>query len=153
MKTGYSYHIKDCFFEEIGDPSMMSNKENGGYRPHFVCIQDASRSSLFWAVPISSRIEKYRTIAEKKAARYGECDTIVIGRFAGRDAAFLIQNMFPITEQYVDHIHTVDNVPVVLHEGTQREIRAKAERVLAIYRRTPTIIFTDIERILRILGY
>lgn len=135
MEAGFSYHIKDCFFEAANDPTLMANKESGGYRPHYICIRDAHRAGLFWAVPISSRVDKYRTIAQKKEARYGSCDTIVIGRFANRDAAFLIQNMFPITDPYVDHIHTIASVPVVLHEGTKRQIEMKAARVLAIFGR------------------
>ena len=35
VTQGYSYHIKDEFFDEIQDKYLMSNKENGNYCPHF----------------------------------------------------------------------------------------------------------------------
>lgn len=35
VTQGYSYHIKDEFFDMIQDKYLMSNKENGNYRPHF----------------------------------------------------------------------------------------------------------------------
>ena len=41
-----------------------------------------------WMIPISSQVEKYKIIIEKKKQRYGKCNTIIIGRFAGKDNAF-----------------------------------------------------------------
>jgi hypothetical protein len=35
---GYSYHIKDEFFELVQDDRLMSNKEYGKYRPHYYAI-------------------------------------------------------------------------------------------------------------------
>lgn len=35
VKQGYSYHIKNEFFDMIKDKYLMSNKEDGNYRPHF----------------------------------------------------------------------------------------------------------------------
>ena len=32
IQEGYFYHLSDTFFEEINDKTLMSNKENGGYR-------------------------------------------------------------------------------------------------------------------------
>ena len=38
IRQGYSYHIKDEFFDRVQDRYLMSNKENGNYRPHFYAI-------------------------------------------------------------------------------------------------------------------
>ena len=40
IRQGYSYHIKDEFFDMVQDKYLMSNKENGNHRPHFYAIQD-----------------------------------------------------------------------------------------------------------------
>ena len=32
IQDGYFYHIADRFFSDVREPSLMSNKENGGYR-------------------------------------------------------------------------------------------------------------------------
>lgn len=90
MKIGSVVHIKDCFFDLVQDPHIMSNKEDGGYRPHYLCIRDQKREDVFWAVPISSKVEKYRAIIARKKTRSGRCDTIVIAPFCGRDRAYLI---------------------------------------------------------------
>ena len=42
--------------------------------------------------------EKFRTIHDKQVQKYGRCLTIVLGEFDGREAAFLLQNMFPVKE-------------------------------------------------------
>ncbi len=66
MQQGYSYHIKDKFFDRIQDKYLMSNKENGNYRPHFYAKQDKKNQALNWRIPISLQVEKYKVIIEKK---------------------------------------------------------------------------------------
>ena len=83
VQQGFSYHIKDDFFEMIKDKYLMSNKEDGNYRPHFYAVQDKKNLDLYWMIPISSQVEKYKEIIEKKKQKYGKCNTIVIGKFAG----------------------------------------------------------------------
>lgn len=66
IKQGYSYHIKEEFFNLIQDKYLMSNKENGNYRPHFYAVQDKKNPALYCLFPISSQVEKYKEIVEKK---------------------------------------------------------------------------------------
>lgn len=35
-----------------------------------------------------------------------------MGKYGEKQAAFLLQNMFPITEKYLDYIHTRKNNPI-----------------------------------------
>ena len=37
---GCFYHISDKFFLEVNEPSLMANKEDGNYRPHYLAIRD-----------------------------------------------------------------------------------------------------------------
>lgn len=48
---------------------------------------------------------------------------LILGEFDGQNAAFLIQNMFPVTEKYIDHIHTKNGNPVPVKRELQRVIR------------------------------
>ena len=75
----------------------MQNKEGGTYRPTFYCLRD-NKTSLLWMVPLSSRVEKFKAIHDKQVTKYGKCLTIVLGEFDGKEAAFLLQNMFPIRD-------------------------------------------------------
>ena len=101
IQQGYSYHIKDEFFDLVQDKYLMSNKEQGNYHPHYYAIQDRKNPKLYWMIPISSQAEKYKGIIEKKKKRYGKCNTIVIGSFAGKENAFLIQNTFPSSSSII----------------------------------------------------
>ena len=62
IKQGYSYHIKHSFFLTVKDSSLMSNKEGGNYRPHYYAIEDSNDRGIFWMIPISSKVEKYKKI-------------------------------------------------------------------------------------------
>ena len=147
IKQGYSYHIKDEFFDMVQDKYLMGNKENENYRPHFFAVQDHKNKKLYWMIPISSQVKKYKKIIDNKIRRYGKCNTIIIGKFAGKDNVFLIQNSFPIIERYLDHVHTIENEPVTVHSKLNRELTVSLRKVLAMYKHGIRLIFTDIESI------
>ncbi len=42
ISEGYFYHIKDEYFTTAGESTLMSNYENGGYRPHYFAVRDSS---------------------------------------------------------------------------------------------------------------
>ena len=123
IQQGYSYHIKDEFFDLIQDRK----------------------------IPISSQAEKYKEIVEKKKKRYGKCNTIVIGLFAGKENAFLIQNTFPVIEKYFDHVHTIQEQPVTIHKKLDKVLVENLNEVLAMYNRGIKLTFTDIKAIRNIM--
>ena len=147
MPQGHIYHIKNEFFELVNDKKLMANKENDHYRPHFFAVQDRKNSEIFWMIPMSSRVEKYRTIVESKMKRYGKCNTIVLGTFAGRENAFLIQNAFPTIEQFIDHEHTVDGNIIRLHKALEKKIVSNLYEVLTMHNEGIHLIYPDIDAI------
>ena len=62
VSEGYFYHINDSFFTDVQDTTLMSNKENGAYRPHYLAVQDAQNPDIYWMIPVSSRYDKYERI-------------------------------------------------------------------------------------------
>jgi len=155
VEIGKSYHLKDDFFALIGDAEegLMKNKENGHYRPHYFFLKDIQTEGIYWAIPQSSQVEKYQRIMQAKIARdrNHRCDTIVIGDFGGKQNAFLIQNMFPVLEKYVDHEHTIGGIGVHIHQALSEEIKTKASRVLSLHRRGVRLMFPDIDRIYELM--
>ena len=131
LETGYVYHIKDEYFEFAKDEKLMKNHEKGNTRPTYFCIKN-DNSKILWFIPMSSKIEKYRKLQQQKIQKNGVCDTIVIGKYRRKDAAFLIQNIFPITEKYIDHIDTIRNNAVAVVEGTQKEIKKKVNKIFKL---------------------
>lgn len=151
FREGYVYHIKDEFFEYIKDDKLMKNKEQGSYRPTFYCIKDP-HTSLLWVVPMSSKVdEKYQALYDKQVNTYGNCLTIVIGEFDQKKAAFLLQNMFPITERYLDHVHSRDGKPVRVHKDLQQTIRSNMKKIFQLMKRGKKLVFPDIQRIERLM--
>lgn len=65
MNTGHFYFISDAYYTDFPDKMLMQNKEAVCGVPHnrpcFYSFYDNS-TGLFWMIPISSRVEKYRVI-------------------------------------------------------------------------------------------
>ena len=61
-KTGF-YIIKDNFFNIFNDPFLKGNKQ--GNRPHYYCFED-SKTGIYWIIPMSSKLEKYKRIIKNK---------------------------------------------------------------------------------------
>lgn len=111
-------------------PNKENVNQNSGDRPCFFSFQDKTEKEIFWFVPISSKAEKYRNIYNKNMAKYGRCDFIHFGVVLGTNAAFLIQNMFPTTKEYIDGHYIINGVSVRTDNVTTASVIRKAESVL-----------------------
>ena len=140
---GYAYHIKDTYFDYVQDKYLLQNKESGHYRPTLYCIKD-ELTNLYWMIPISSQYEKFSSIRHKILEKGKPCKGIILGEFDSQNAAFLIQNMFPVTENYIDHIHTKNGNPVPVKRELQRVIRKNVKSFLALNKKGVKVTFTDI---------
>lgn len=139
-RTGF-YIVKERFFDDMSDPFLKGNK--GENRPHYYCFED-THTGIYWLIPLSSRIDKYRKIIEKKEQEGKTCDILHIVKLDdNRESVFLIQDMFPITEEYIERKYTIaGNHLMLTSEHTARTIEKKAKKVLAMVKKgvkfTPT---------------
>ena len=149
MKKGHFYYITDRYFTDFPDSNLMSNKESSNGcnhdRPCFYSFED-SNTGLFWMIPISSHVKKYRKYYNSKIKKYNHCDTIMFGQVLGHERTFLIQNMCPITKEYIknEYIDLKSNTPVLIDKVSQRKLLQKAKRVLALQRKGIKLIFPDV---------
>lgn len=108
MVQGHFYFINDQYFVKFTDDKLMKNKGmvNGDPhdRPCFFAFED-TKTGLYWMIPFSSRVEKYRKHYDSKVQKYGRCDTIVFGEVLGHEKAFLIQNVPSYAPIYKRRIH------------------------------------------------
>jgi len=155
IKVVFFYFIKDNFFDVIDDKELMQNKENGTKRPCYFCFKSKENDKIIWFIPISTKIEKYKKIYEKKIetqkklGKKPAVDTIVFGYVSNTYSTFLIQNMFPVTEEYIESQYVRNNIAITLSNKLQQEIIDKANKVLGLYKHgMKNIIFPDIEKIL-----
>lgn len=147
MEIGHFYFLTDQYFQRFSDPYLMRNKEtvNGKLhgRPCFYAFLD-ERTQLFWVIPISSQIEKYKTIYQKKIERHKQCDTIAFAPIFGHESAFLIQNMCPVSLKYVfEEYLDQNNIPVRIPGHLEAELIRKAKKVLTLQRQGFSLLFPD----------
>ncbi len=149
IKNGYLYFIKDAFYEDYPHNDLKPNKsvdenDNVHNRPCYYAFQE---NDILWMVPVSSQIQKYERIYNRKIKNGKDCDTIVFGYVKGNKNAFLIQNMIPVTENYVNNIYIDKStgLPVELNKNLKKEINAKVRKVLRLTRNNlAKIVFTPI---------
>lgn len=122
----------------------------GKARPTYLCIKNEN-TNILWFIPMSTKVDKYKKIRSDKIKKYGSCDTILIRKYLGKDAVFLLQNMFPTIEKYVDHIHTVNGDDVKVISKISNEIESVFNKVMAMVDKGKKIIFTDVEKDMKIM--
>lgn len=137
------YIIKDDFFELANDDYLKNNKE--GNRPFFYCMKDSDlEKDIYWMIPLSSRVSKYQKIIEEKCNQNKPCDGLYICKLPnGKESVFLIQDIFPITEEYVEREFTLGGNHLILpYQDDIKEIEAKSKIVRNLIKRgvklTPT---------------
>lgn len=157
VQTGHFYFLSDEYYDLCKDDTLMRNKETVNDVPHgrpcFFAFTDES-SGLMWLIPISSQVEKYKAIAKRKVEKYGRCDTILFYEVLGHEKAFLIQNMFPVIERFIEreYIDPRTSLPVRIARKHELEVIRRAKIVLEKHKLGIRIIFTDVDRIGRVMG-
>lgn len=140
LEKGF-YIIKDEFFEYVNEPYLKGNKKNN--RPHYYCFKDHD-SDLLWMIPLSSRIEKYKKIVKKVEKNNKRCDIIHIVKLDNnKESVFLIQDIFPITEKYIEREYTIANNHFrITSEKVALDMEKKAKKVIKLLKNgikfTPT---------------
>ena len=126
----------------------MINHENGKARPTYFTIKD---KDILWFIPLSSKVDKYQKIMEKKITKYGSCKSIMIGKIANKKSVILLQNTFPTLEKYIDHPHMVDGKPLKVIDTLKEEILSNFKYLMELKKSGRNLFFPDIDRIKEIM--
>lgn len=152
IEEGKFYFIKDEFFNKIGEKLLCLNKKEGNKRPCYYCFKDSKDENIFWFVPISSKIEKYKKIYDEKIKKYGKVDNIVFGYIEGEERAFLIQNMFPALEKYIIEKYVKQKRDVIVNKELKIELKRKANKILKLVEKGyRNLVFPDIIKMKEVL--
>lgn len=91
-------------------------------------------------------MDKYKNIYQKTVSKYGFCDTISFVHIKGNENVALIQNMIPVTQNHINNIYMYadTNNPIEINKNKQKEINAKARKVLRMARNGKQLTFTPI---------
>lgn len=123
------YIVQDRYFATFPSDRTMKNKSEA--RPNYYAIKD--RDGIFWMIPLSKQVEKYRNWITRDEKKYGpgKCVLWDISVIAGIERAVLIGNMFPVLPEYIQRAYTIDGIPyIVKNTKTIDRIRKKAMRYL-----------------------
>ena len=151
VENGKFYFIKDEFFDIFRDYKLMQNKESGNKRPCYFCFNDPENEEIIWFVPISSKVEKYKVIYENKKKIRKKVYNFVFGKVLGKEKAFLIQNIFPTTEKYIESKYQNKMQDVEITETLKQEIIETSMNVIKLAKKGINIPFYDIIEMKKIL--
>lgn len=146
IEDGKFYFIKDEFFETFKEYGLMLNKENGNRRPCYFCFRDRNDKEIIWFVPISTKYEKYKNIYETKKTKNAKRPiyNFVFGNVLGKKAVFLIQNIFPTVEKYIDSKYVNSNKDVDISKKMKENVVITSLRVIELAKKGVNIPFYNI---------
>lgn len=97
-------------------------------RPFYLAIQDDDKEHVYWCIPLSSKIDKYKSIIKEKpnagiiAYLYGDSDSVI-----------LTQNIVPVPIEYIEREFTLNNIHFVIKDSILiDEISKKAKKIIAL---------------------
>lgn len=155
MTKGKFYFLSDEYCSKFSKYGVMDNKEttsDGSHRrPCFYAIQDIKNPNIYWMIPVSSQIGKYQDILKEKLKRYKVYDGLEFGYVQGRQAAFLLQNICPVTEKYIveKYIDEKTGKDVSIPNDLKRKLDAKSKKIMNKYYQGTKIVITDLDYIFK----
>lgn len=137
------YILKDEFFSTINDPNLKNNKKEN--RPFYYCVKECNNlTDIYWMIPMSSRVDKYKNIIATKTAKNKSCDGLYICKLpTGSESVFLIQDILPVTAEYVARAYTLGTNHLILpYQDDVAAIDRRAKKVIQLVKKgiklTPT---------------
>ena len=110
MQIGKLYFVKDEFYERFKDYGLLENKIIVDGKEHnrpccYLFKFKENNEDIYWLIPISSQVTKYEEQYQHSMEKYGMCDNISFGYVLGERCAFLPQNLFPVTKEYINNVY------------------------------------------------
>ena len=146
------YFIKDEFIEKYNPYyNLMENKSVGTKRPTYFCFRDKMNTEILWFVPMSTKYEKYLKINEDIKQKINrEPNNFVFARnVGGKKAVFLIQNMFPTLEKYIDREYTRQGMTIKIPKSVKKKIGKKARNIFMLTNKGVKATFTNLPEFIK----
>lgn len=147
MNIGHFYFLKPSYFNNFPNSLFMDNHNTIEFQPHNrPCFCAFTEDSIiYWLIPITSKLTKFEKIYNEKMERYGKCDTIDFCNILGHKKAVLIQNMCPVTKEFIlnEYCDSYEN-PIRINDKSRKRIIHKAKKILALQRSGYNLIFGDV---------
>ena len=143
MQIGHFYFILDSYYKKYPNPHYMNDHAVLERQPHGRPCMCAftENDRIFWMIPISSKVKKFQDLHKEKVQHCGKCDTIDFCKILGHPKAALIQNMFPITEEYIKNEYMDIGGEVRIPQKDEKRLIRKAKKILLLQRKGFNLIF------------
>ena len=107
--------------------------------------------NILWFVPISSKYEKYLKVYNDIKSKKGiEPNNFVFARnLAGKKAVFLIQNMFPTIEKYIEQEYRKAGISIKVPKSVKEEIDRKTRDIFALTNKGIIATFTNLPEFIK----
>lgn len=127
------YIIDEQYYTDFPDPYLKRTKAKD--RPTCYCMP-GDVPGIYWMIPLSSQIQKYENLMQKRTSQRKPNDIVHIIELAGKKSAFAIGDIFPVTEEYICREFTIAGIHVVLMDNKdKKDIETKAKKILELIRR------------------
>lgn len=149
---GKLYFIKNEFLEKYNPKyHLMENKEEGTKRPTYFCFRDKKDKNILWFVPMLSKYDKYLKVYNSiKSKKRIEPNNFVFARnIAGKKAVFLIQNMFPTLEEYIEEEYKKAGISIKVPKAVKDEIDRKTRDIFALTNKGIIATFTNLPEFIK----
>lgn len=151
MEIGKLYFVKDEFYERFKGYGLLENKESINSQEHgrpccYLFQYKNDNDDIYWMIPISSQVGKYKNQYQKSIIKYGKCDNISFGYILGEQRAFLPQNLFPVTKRYIGNVY-IDkntNAPITIPANLMSELNAKARKKIRYNQQSKQFGMSDV---------
>lgn len=132
MNKNGIYIIKDKYFIDFPDSNLKQNK--GENRPSYYAVKEDS--GILWVIPMTTQVDKMKERIAKKEAQGKKCDVFHVENICGAERGFIIGDIFPVLEEYIEREYTIsDKAVVIKNERVIKDVRKKANKVLALIRK------------------
>ena len=155
MKQGNFYYLTNTYYDKFGHCGIMKNKDEDELgkhgRPCYYCfIYDG----FYWMIPISSKINKYKNIYNNKIQKNPNYDGIRFGFVNGKERAFLLQNICPVIDKYIDCEYKIehDTVSVRISNALSKELNGIARKIIRFHNKGIKIVLSDLTYIINELN-
>lgn len=154
IEVGKLYFVKDEFYERFNNCGLLENKDIVDGEQHnrpccYLFKFQKEDSNIFWLIPISSKVSKYEAEYNKSIEKYGLCDNISFGYILGERRAFLPQNLFPITKEYIGDVYIDKNtsLPITIPSDLMAELNKKARKKIRYNQQGKKFGMSNIQKI------
>jgi len=107
VKQGYLYILDNDFYTKVNDPKL-SKAFKGDIRPVYIVKKDKN-TGLYWVAPCSKQWDKYQNLISLRQSDNKSTSGIQLLKTFGVKSVFLLQDMFPVSENYINTPYIIRN--------------------------------------------